>query len=188
MSLASSNEKVLKYNFEEEEEVGGLELTCWQKFRFFLKQSCKDICRHKCQFCLSFCSVFVVVLSVLVVNSITKKGPIIFLSLSEKSVGQFDGVFSNRHELCEDFNVWFDNSYYIDFQTAKQVMADNNKDYNLSPRMQFCGAFVDYKTSPTSADNCLMFMDTQREKDIGIGPEYPFDPLAAGECNVPTFY
>ena len=45
-------------------------MTCWQKFRFFVKQSVKDVTRHKCQFCLSFCSVFVVVLSILVVASI----------------------------------------------------------------------------------------------------------------------
>ena len=70
-------------------------LTCWQKFRFFIKQSCKDIYRHKCQFCLSFCSVFVVVLSILTVVSITELGPIIFLRLSEKSVGEYDGIFAS---------------------------------------------------------------------------------------------
>jgi len=130
-----------------------------------------------------------VVLSVLVVNSITKKGPIIFLWLSEKSVGQYDAVFSNRHELCEDFNSWYDNGYYIDFQTVKTVMADNKKDYNLSPRLQFCDAIVVYPSSPTTpANNCLMLMDTQREKNIGMAPDYPFEPLAPGECNVPSFY
>jgi len=25
-------------------------------------------------------------------------------------------------------------------------------------------------------------MDTQREKEIGLGPKYPFEPLQAGEC------
>ena len=70
-----------------EPDEGGLELTCWQKLRFFVKQSCKDIARHKCQFCLSFCSVFVVVLSVLIVQSITARGPIIFMRLGEKLVG-----------------------------------------------------------------------------------------------------
>ena len=82
-------------NFEEDD--GGL--TCWQKFRFFIKQAWKDIGRHKCQFCLSFCSVFVVVLSVLVVVSITELGPIIFLRLSEKSNGDYDGILSSRQEL-----------------------------------------------------------------------------------------
>ena len=30
----------------DEDSRGGL--TCWQKLRFFMKQSCKDIARHKC--------------------------------------------------------------------------------------------------------------------------------------------
>ena len=27
-----------------------------------------------------------------------------------------------------------------------------------------------------------MFMDTQREKDIELGPQWPFDPINEGEC------
>ena len=30
-----------------------------------------------------------------------------------------------------------------------------------------------------------MLMDTQQEKDIGLAPDYPFEPLKAGECLVP---
>ena len=52
-------------------------------FRFFVKHSCRDLLRHKCQFCLAFCSVFVVVLSVIVVNTIITRGPLVFLKLSE---------------------------------------------------------------------------------------------------------
>ena len=85
-----------------EEETWGL--TCWQKLRFFTKSSCQDIWRHKCQFCLSFCSVFVVVLSILVVISITELGPIIFLRLSEKSVGEYDGIISSRGSFFDNFD------------------------------------------------------------------------------------
>jgi len=68
-------------------------------------------------------------------------------------------------------------------------MADNKKDYNLSPRLQFCAATVVYPTSPTTpTDNCLMLMDTQREKDIGLAPDYPMSFSAPGEWNVPSFY
>lgn len=31
-----------------------------------------------------------------------------------------------------------------------------------------------------------MLMDTQQEKDIGLAPDYPFEPLKAGECLVPA--
>jgi len=33
-----------------------------------------------------------------------------------------------------------------------------------------------------------MFMDTDLEKSIGLAPDYPFEPLAAGECIAPAFY
>ena len=79
-----------------EEEEDEPTLTCWQKMRFFIKMSCKDIGRHKCQFCLSFCSVFVVVLSILVVQTIVRLGPIIFMRLSEKHVGEYDAIISSR--------------------------------------------------------------------------------------------
>ena len=82
--------------FDSEDDDESWNLSCWQKFRLFLKQTCKDVCRHKCQFCLSFCSVFVVVLSILIVVSITQKGPTIFLRLSEKMTGEYDAQFYNR--------------------------------------------------------------------------------------------
>ena len=62
--------------------VGGY-LTCCGSLRFFIKNACTDIGRHKCQFFLAYCSVFIVVLSVIVVNSVIAKGPLIFLQLAE---------------------------------------------------------------------------------------------------------
>lgn len=62
-------------------------------------------------------------------------------------------------------------------------MTDNSYDYKLSPRQQFCGSYA-YVGSRRS-DVCLMLMDTQQEKDIGLAPDYPFEPLKAGECIVP---
>lgn len=31
-------------------------------------------------------------------------------------------------------------------------------------------------------------MDTEREKEIGLGDKYPFEPLEAGECIVPYIF
>ena len=90
------------------DEEEGFGLTCWQKFRFFVKQSFKDVWRHKCQFVLSFCSVFVVVLAILTVVSITRLGPIIFLRLAEKTTGQYDAIYSsNAHKVTDldDYNT-----------------------------------------------------------------------------------
>ena len=81
-----------------------------------MKQSVKDICRHKCQFCLSFCSVFVVVLSILIVVSVTELGPIIFLRLSEKSIGEYDGVCSSRsNNGVVNFDSHYDGMYFLNW-------------------------------------------------------------------------
>ena len=74
---------------EIEEDVDDM-LGCCQMFRFFLKHAWRDVIRRKSHFCLAFCSVFVVVLSVIIVNSIISKGPLVFLSLGEQLNGSYD--------------------------------------------------------------------------------------------------
>lgn len=101
---------------QDEEKRGSL--SCCGKLCFFIKQTCKDIKRHKCQFCLSFCSVFVVVLSILIVVSITQKGPIIFLRLSEKITGAYDGIYTSEGA---DFDSFFDfspNGAFLNYTEA----------------------------------------------------------------------
>ena len=65
-----------------DEEISGL--GCCQTFLFFLKNACLDIRKRKCHFCLAFCTVFIVVLCTLVVDTITSKGPVIFMKLAEE--------------------------------------------------------------------------------------------------------
>ena len=74
----------------QEFEDDALKQGCWQKSLFFAKHSLRDIARHKCHFCLAFCSVFIVVISMLVVNTVVAQGPIIFVSLAETDSGEMD--------------------------------------------------------------------------------------------------
>ena len=166
----------------DDDDDGGSRLSCCGKLRFFVKQSCKDICRHPCQFCLSFCSVFTVVLSILVVISITEKGPIIFLSLGEKQIGQYDAVINpNFNGKTQTFSDYVSSGLFLNYTQIKDITSDK---YNLSPRMQFGAALLDYDETTWQAS----FIDTQREKDIGIGTDWPYDPLGAGECIVTSEY
>ena len=60
------------------------------------------------------------VLSILVVSSIITKGPIIFLRLSEKAVGEFDGMFMSRaNQNVVSFNSFLDEGYYLNYQVVK---------------------------------------------------------------------
>jgi hypothetical protein len=75
------------------QELGGAQGFC-QRAKLFTKYAVQDVGRNKCHFSLAFCSVFVVVLSILVVNTIVDMGPLIFLSLAESQIGQIDAIFS----------------------------------------------------------------------------------------------
>jgi hypothetical protein len=33
-------------------------------------------------------------------------------------------------------------------------------------------------------DICIIFMDTEREREISLAEDYKFDPLGYGECNI----
>jgi len=57
---------------------------CCKRTGMFVGYAVHDASRNKCHFFLAFCSVFVVVLSILVVNTIVSVGPLVFLSLGQK--------------------------------------------------------------------------------------------------------
>ena len=57
----------------------------------------------------------------------------------------------------------------------------------MAPRNQFCYSDIVPK-GYNSKDTCIMFMDTEREKQIKLGTDYPFDALGAGECILPNSY
>jgi len=78
----------------------------------------QDISRNKCHFALAFCSVFVVVLSILVVNTIVQMGPLAFLAIGEKEEGEIDAIFSpespgvyNSH----DYARYFDSGLFLNY-------------------------------------------------------------------------
>ena len=77
----------------------------------------------------------------------------------------------------------------MNYTGAKLQLAENNVDANLAPRQQLCGSNI-YFTIPTSQNKqslstCIGAIDTAQEKLIGIGTDYPFNSLGAGECLLP---
>jgi hypothetical protein len=75
--VTNSEDNFVKVNNDRIEDLKGQKLS--SSASFFTKHSYRDGMRHKCHFCLAFCSVFTVVWSMLVINSVIEKGPIIFL-------------------------------------------------------------------------------------------------------------
>lgn len=66
-------------------------------------------------------------------------------------------------------------------------MDNAGEDFKISPRLQNCGSYA-FMSDAYQADAegvCIMFMDTDREKEIGLGADYPYEPLGPGECVLP---
>lgn len=114
----------------------------------------------------------------LIVVTITQKGPIIFFRLAEKFNGEYDGIISSPFDRVKDWNDYMQDGQYLNFTKAQEI---TNSQYNLSPRMQQCATYIP-EFEPNYA--CVMQMDTEREKQIMLGPNYPYEPLQAGECIV----
>lgn len=99
-------------------------------------------------------------LSILCVVSITELGPIIFLRLSEKSIGEYDGIFTSRHYGGITFSDFESSSYFLSYSGLQAQVADSGETYNLAPRNQFCDSTAFPPNGFSSQSVCVMFMDT----------------------------
>ena len=113
-------------------------LGCWQAFLFFLKHSFRDIGRRKCHFCLALCSVFIVVLATLIVNTVTSKGPVIFMKLAQESSGEIDGVFTAQAYDNWNINYHWNDWWSLNYTRTVEVLEENNIEHHLSPRYANC--------------------------------------------------
>ena len=66
-----------------------------------------------------------------------------------------------------------------------KIMSLTDEEYNLAPRV----TFVDTEIVGSDYDPpTVILMDTERESEIGLGSDYPFDPLGPGECIISDTY
>ena len=122
------------------------------------------------------------VISTLVINSVVQKGPIIFLSLAQGSVGEYDGYLipsthTGQPSLGEptQLNKYTQTTRFLDYAKVESYYGEAT--YNLAPRYHMCQINVG-----TVFEGCIMAFDTDREQDIDLGVSYPFEKLNKGEC------
>ena len=145
-----------------------------------LRHSWRDISRRKCNFCLAFCSIFTVVISTLIINTVVQMGPIVFLKLAENKIGEYDAIFVPNDNTDDNTVFW----------NYTKVMDTTHSQYNFSPRKVFeysnLASDTPTKSNPTATTftGFVSFIDTAKEKKIGIGTEFPFPPQKKGECLV----
>jgi hypothetical protein len=127
---------------------------------------------------LAFGSVLVVVFSILLVNTITEKTPLIFLKLGEKTTGEIDCIFSpgdNGVYNDEDYSFLNNGGQFLNYT---QIHALSPED-NFAPRKLFTSSSVsaEVENVAKSVNVGLTLIKTDLEKSIELGVEYPYGPL-----------
>lgn len=74
-------------------------------------------------------------------------------------------------------NQLYDDEYMQRYERSFYTSTDGKT--RLPPRSEVYKKDRDY-----SMTGCVMFMDTQRERDIDLGSKYTYDPMNEGECLV----
>ena len=76
-------------------------------------------------------------LSVIIVNSIIAKGPLVFLSLGEQLNGSYDAVLGSEYrgtDMADWSHSESNNNWNLNYTQIQELYGD---DLNLSPRMVF---------------------------------------------------
>ena len=123
--------------------------------------------------------------SILLVNTITEKTPLIFLKLGEKTTGEIDCIFSPGNEGIYNDNDYSNHDAIPEFLNYTQIHSISPDD-NFAPRKLlpsvYARAEVEHKTEEAHVE--LTLIKTELEKQIELGVEYPYGPLGKGQCLV----
>jgi len=160
-------------NFREEAQR---EMSTCKIMPFFIKRSGKEICHRCCYFVISLASCFLAIFVALIANTVISQSPLMFLKISEITMGEMDMTFSANQEGNNHY------TRYINMTRIDDLIKD--KVGELAPRLIFEGSSVSYKNRP--ADLTLMIIDTERERKQRIGTKYDFNKLNQGECIIPA--
>ena len=149
----------------------------------------KESCRKKCYFFVCFIACFLVSFVCLVAKTLVSQGSFLFLSISEKEVGEIDFILSplvkTRNSSLFRIDDFHKDYAFINFTEYEEIMKEGesikqdikNPFYNSVIRSYFKGY------SPYNELE-LILIDTEREKKIELGRAYPYNKLKPGQCLV----
>ena len=128
----------------------------------------------------------VVVFSILVVNSIVQMGPLVFVTQSEKQTGQIDAIFSTAQNgiyTTSDYLGYHDTEgAYINYTQVTELYGFQQ--FGFAPRKQFYQTYFNNPRLSGRTLGRLTLIQTEREKEIGLGTGYPYGKLKKGQCLV----
>lgn len=121
---------------------------------------------------------FIVVLSILLVDTIVTMGPLIFLGMGQKYTGEIDGVFSPPVPGVGSvgaYETYHSKGMYLNWTQIEQQDQGEN---NLAPRKQIWGyGFTNDQTLDKRYGHEVTLMKTELEKSIDLGVAWPFGTL-----------
>ena len=136
---------------------------------FYLRYGVTEAGRRKLHFTLAFISCLVVVTVAAVIQTVLEHAPLIFLRTAEGEAGEIDLRFEPRFE-----------DTLLNYTRFKSAIETSNR---MSPRVDFNEAFLDcQQCTSEEKDVDLVFMDSEREKDIEIGRQWSFGKIQKGKC------
>lgn len=113
---------------------------------FLLMHQVRDATRSRFHTGVSMMAVFMVVLSSLLTTTLVSHAPTIFLKLSEREIGQFDGVvYPETGEETQDMHEFQTQGVFVNYTKVEEILSANYSDLHVSPRKQLCGAHLGSK-------------------------------------------
>ena len=110
---------------------------------FMLLHQVRDATRSRFHTGISMMAVFLVVLSSLLTTTLVSHAPTIFLRLSERGIGQFDGiVFPESGEESQEMSEFQSTGVFVNYTKVDEILQANYSDLHVSPRKQLCGTYL----------------------------------------------
>lgn len=127
----------------------------------------------------------------------TAQGPIIFLSISQVETGQTDSSIAPIQNFAFPYTI---DESSLNFTRASEVLQQQEVAHYMSPRYKTCP--IDWRMQVSRVDEtsgeqtqivsngtmCMLWLDTEKEKEIGLGTGWPYKKLNPGECLVPASF
>ena len=175
---------------------------------FYFQNSWIEMKRRYCYYFLSLLSVLIVVTATSTCQSIIDNAPLIFLKTAEGAAAERDIL---RHPSYTDGEAdFYIKENFLNFSRIQEILAPDYNDW-MTPRREISDQIVsapnaklncqnfseykieDYQNNPDllqkfNRANCKHFstilrvIDSDTEKRIGLGRDYPFGSMSQKEC------
>ena len=171
-----------------------------KKFNFILTFTIQENYRHKCYYLLCLYASFLVTLVCLVSKNIVTQGSIIFLMLGERESGEMDIILSTKYRQRNNKKTMIEDNYidysFINYTNFGEIMEKkysikNNNKKNINNPFEtstYRNHFVGFIKDEYDKNVHLIVINSTKEKEMGLGRNWPFEKMNQNECIVNQKY